>query len=124
MDGCVPCCVLRVTCSRHASHSCVRGIQSPDAAQLARNTQHQHCPGSRGGPRFVPVRAAAPAPPYALTTPSFEFPALASLAGRAPMGGEREVALACLVVARLAAGASALTSEVRGARAAAAKVWL
>ena len=34
------------------------------------------------------------------------------------------MALACLVVARLAAGAAALTSEVRGARAAAAKVWL
>ena len=42
------------------------------------------------------------------------------------MGGEREVALACLVVARLASGtlgSSALSSEVRAARAAAAKVW-
>jgi len=43
-------------------------------------------------------------PPYALATPAFRFRALASHAGRAALGGDREIALACLAVARLAAG--------------------
>ncbi|MGK2963228.1 MAG: hypothetical protein ACSLFK_13980 [Gemmatimonadaceae bacterium] len=43
-------------------------------------------------------------PPYALATPAFRFRALASHAGRAVLGGDREIALACLAVARLAAG--------------------
>jgi hypothetical protein len=41
-------------------------------------------------------------PPYALEPLSFRFAALAALAGRAPIGGQREVALATYVVARLA----------------------
>ena len=44
------------------------------------------------------------APPYALETPVFRFKALASHAGRAALGGDREIALACFAVARLAAG--------------------
>ncbi|HEX6574834.1 MAG TPA: hypothetical protein VF042_07660 [Gemmatimonadaceae bacterium] len=44
------------------------------------------------------------APPYALVTPVFRFRALASHAGRAALGGDREIALACFAVARLAAG--------------------
>lgn len=43
-------------------------------------------------------------PPYALATPAFRFRALASHAGRATLGGDREIALACFAVARLAAG--------------------
>ena len=43
-------------------------------------------------------------PPFALGTPVFRFKALASHAGRASLGGDREVALACFGVARLAAG--------------------
>jgi hypothetical protein len=44
------------------------------------------------------------APPYALATPVFRFKALASHAGRASLGGDREIALACFAIARLAAG--------------------
>jgi hypothetical protein len=43
-------------------------------------------------------------PPFALGTPVFRFKALASHAGRASLGGDREIALACFAVARLAAG--------------------
>jgi hypothetical protein len=66
--------------------------------------------------------------PYALVTPSFPFRHLAALAGRAPIGGAREVALGCFVAARLAVergpAAPELTDEVRQARALAAKSWL
>ena len=68
-----------------------------------------------------------PAPPYALATPFFRFRALAALAGRSPLGGDREVALATLLVARLALGAlppMALPQGARAARAAAARSWL
>ncbi len=44
------------------------------------------------------------APPYALETPVFRFKALASHAGRAALGGDREISLACFAVARLALG--------------------
>jgi hypothetical protein len=43
----------------------------------------------------------SPVPPYALSSAAFRFRALASLAGRAPLGGPREVALATYLVARL-----------------------
>jgi hypothetical protein len=43
-------------------------------------------------------------PPFALATPVFRFKALASHAGRAALGGDREVALACFTAARLTAG--------------------
>jgi hypothetical protein len=65
--------------------------------------------------------------PFGLEPLSFPFPALASLAGRLPHGGGREVALAALTCARLAIGAaheSALTAASRTSRATAAKVWL
>ena len=67
------------------------------------------------------------APPYALAPTTFRFRALAALAGRAPLGGERETALASFVVARLAVGclaASTLTAEDRSTRAAAARTWI
>ncbi len=65
--------------------------------------------------------------PYALESLRFPFPALASLAGRLPLGGGREVALAALMTARLAQGLlpdGILPTAERASRAAAAKVWL
>jgi len=65
--------------------------------------------------------------PYALEPLRFPFPALAALAGRLPLGGGREVALAALLTARLAHGAvagDALHPGDRATRASAAKVWL
>ena len=43
-------------------------------------------------------------PPFALATPAFRFRALASHAGRAALGGDREIALACFAIARLGSG--------------------
>ena len=66
-------------------------------------------------------------PPFAVSVPAFRFKALALVAGRAPLGGARETALAVLVGARLAAGmlsAVALAADVRAARADAARNWL
>ncbi len=67
-------------------------------------------------------------PPYALATPSFPFPHLAGLAGRAPIGGTREVALACFLAARLAADCAENGAEFaepgRSERCLGAKGWL
>jgi hypothetical protein len=66
-------------------------------------------------------------PPYALEPTPFRFPALASLAGRAPLGGEREIALATYLAARLAHDAlpeREIAQEIRVERAASAKMWL
>lgn len=66
-------------------------------------------------------------PPYALSTPSFRFRALASHAGRAALGGNREVALACFVSARLIAGLLppiSIGSVDSAGRAAGARQWL
>jgi len=66
-------------------------------------------------------------PAYGLLAPVFRFKHLASLAGRAPIGGAREVALACFVVARLAAecvGATDDDASARASRGAGAKAWL
>lgn len=69
----------------------------------------------------------APLPPYALASPTFRFRALASLAGRAPLGGAREVALASYLAARLADDArtnDGLPQATRAERAQAARGWL
>jgi hypothetical protein len=66
-------------------------------------------------------------PPYALSPTTFRFPALASLAGRAPLGGHREVALAAYLVARLAHDVlpeRGLAQATRAERAGNAKNWL
>jgi hypothetical protein len=66
-------------------------------------------------------------PPYAVPPVHFPFRALAARAGRAPLGGEREVALAALMVARLArdaVGENELPIALRAERAAAARAWL
>jgi hypothetical protein len=67
------------------------------------------------------------APPYTLAPTTFRFRALAALAGRAPLGGARESALASYVIARLVVGVlpgSVLPLEDRVVRAAAARTWL
>ena len=66
-------------------------------------------------------------PPYALIPPVFRFRHLANLAGRAPIGGAREVALACFVSARLTAECMTPADDGpsnRAARCAGAKAWL
>ena len=68
-----------------------------------------------------------PNPPYALAPTAFRFPALAQLAGRTPLGGQREVAIATYVVARLAHDAlpeRGLTDAIRTERVVGAKTWL
>ena len=79
------------------------------------------------GIQIARVHLSPPAAPYALATPRFRFRALALLAGRAPLGGMREVAMAAYITARLADDArrpAALADATRKARAAAAKTWL
>lgn len=66
------------------------------------------------------------APPNALDAPAFRFRALAMLAGRALIGGEREVALAALMAARLAIAVlppHPISATARASRAAGARVW-
>ena len=73
------------------------------------------------------MRAPPPLPPYALATTTFRFRALAALAGRAPLGGPREVALASYLAARLtddARGGDGLAEPGRAERAHAARAWL
>jgi hypothetical protein len=68
-----------------------------------------------------------PNPPYAVPTTSFRFAALATLAGKAPLGGRREVALAVYLAARLADDTlpeRGLSAEARSERASHAKSWL
>ena len=66
-------------------------------------------------------------PPYALGLTTFRFAALAALAGRAPIGGQREVALATYLAARLADDVRptrGLSAATRAERAEGAKSWL
>ena len=75
------------------------------------------------------ARVPLTVPPYALSAPAFPLRHLAALAGRAPIGGAREVALACFVAARLAAEHAEaedvrIAAPARIARAAGAKSWL
>ncbi len=65
--------------------------------------------------------------PFAVPPIRFPFRALAARVGRAPLGGEREVAMAALMVARLscdALGVGAADVKQREVRATAAKGWL
>jgi len=66
-------------------------------------------------------------PPFALAPTSFRFPALATLAGRAALGGHREVALAVYLGARLAHDTlpeRGLPQPLRATRTANARTWL
>lgn len=72
----------------------------------------------------MPQTAPIPLPPYALEPTTFPFPALAELAGQAPLGGPREAALACFLVARVVGDATSgerlapdqLRSRVQGVK--------
>ncbi|HEX2723371.1 MAG TPA: hypothetical protein VHM24_10655 [Gemmatimonadaceae bacterium] len=66
-------------------------------------------------------------PPFALSTPEFRFRALASHAGRAALGGDREVAFACFATARLAAAMLppfSIPPAEAAARSASTRHWL
>lgn len=76
---------------------------------------------------WVLSHPGTPRAPYALAPTVFPFPALAALAGRASLGGPREVALACLVAGRLvveAGDSDGLTAEQRRVRAQRTRQWL
>ncbi|MDP9179220.1 MAG: hypothetical protein M3O61_16210 [Gemmatimonadota bacterium] len=76
-------------------------------------------------PRFDSVIGQQPR--FALATPRFRFRALAACAGRASIGGDREVAMACLVAGRLAAALLppyAIGAADLKARSTGAKHWL
>jgi hypothetical protein len=65
--------------------------------------------------------------PYALAPTDFPLPALAAMAGHAPLGGPRELALACFVVCRLVVelrSESALTPEQWRTRIHGGRHWL
>jgi hypothetical protein len=66
-------------------------------------------------------------PPYAVPPTELRFPALAALAGRAPLGGDREVVLAVYLAARLAhdcQSGAGLSDAARAERGATAKTWM
>ena len=66
-------------------------------------------------------------PPYSLAPIVFRFRALTTLAGRLPLGGEREIVMTLIMGARLADGCTAragLTAELRTARATGARHWI
>lgn len=73
-------------------------------------------------PHIVDVQPTLP--PYAVPSTEFRFPALAALAGRAQLGGDREVALAVYLAARLTQDAASLSDTARADRAHTAKTWL
>ena len=65
--------------------------------------------------------------PFAVPPNRFPFRALAARVGRAPLGGEREVAMAALMIARLACdalGNRVAEGKQREERVTAAKTWL
>ncbi|MEP7347644.1 MAG: hypothetical protein ABI877_20405 [Gemmatimonadaceae bacterium] len=67
-----------------------------------------------------------PLPPYAVAPVIFQFRALAALSGRLALGGQREIALATLMAARLARdtiSSSELLIAARRPRATAARTW-
>ena len=66
-------------------------------------------------------------PPYGLAPTPFRFAALAALAGRAPLGGRREIALATYLAARLVDDVleeNGLSAPIRADRAGSARNWL
>jgi hypothetical protein len=67
-----------------------------------------------------------PRHPFALDIPTFSFPALAALAGRAPIGSARDIAIVAFATARMAEETrpGGLSAEDRQARAAGARKWM
>ncbi len=81
---------------------------------------------SRSAGRVRTLPAVHSTPPYGVAPLRFPTPALATLVGRAGLGGAREVALAMFVAARLARSVlppTALDVRVRHTRATAARTW-
>jgi hypothetical protein len=78
--------------------------------------------------RLAQIRRVPVTLPYALPAPVFRFRHLAACAGRAPLGGAREVAHACFVAARVVSDCCddtlGLDEETRAARCTGAKAWL
>jgi len=76
----------------------------------------------------VSLISGAPRAPYSLEPTAFPFPALATMAGRAPLGGPREIALACFLVGRIVNESTSvdgpLSPEQKNARTLGAKHWL
>jgi hypothetical protein len=105
-------------------------------ANSARDASTQHSPLTTHDSvrlaravRFLQIRVVpVTLPPYALPAPAFRFRNLATLAGRAPIGGAREVVLACFVAARLVNDCCdpmlGFDEDARAARCAGAKGWL
>ena len=68
--------------------------------------------------------------PQSIAVRALPFRALAALVARSPMGGEREIAMACFMAARLLGpvadppGGEAIPADARGERATAARAWL
>ena len=76
-------------------------------------------------PRFE--RVIGQQPRFSLAIPRFRFRALAACAGRGSLGGDREVAMACLVGARLASSMLppySIAPADSKSRSAATKQWL
>ncbi|MGI9091793.1 MAG: hypothetical protein ACR2GG_11950 [Gemmatimonadaceae bacterium] len=74
-----------------------------------------------------PLVCARAAPPYSLDQVSFSAPALAEAVGTAQIGGDRELALGSLMVARLMLSTlppAALAPEERAQRAERTRQWL
>jgi hypothetical protein len=66
-----------------------------------------------------------PRTPYVLVQPTFRFRALTGVAERLPLGGERELALATFIAARLVADVSSADGQTTlRERAAGARHWL
>lgn len=109
-------------------------VACPVTASSPRPPRTHHPPPTTGSRLALASRAfqirpvPVTLPPYALPAPVFRFRSLATLAGRAPIGGAREVALACFVAARLVNDCCdpvlALDEDARAARCAGAKGWL
>ena len=69
----------------------------------------------------------APVAPYSVAPTAFRFAALAALAGRSPIGGQREIVLGTYVTARLADDTQPsreISVEARAERARNARSWL
>lgn len=69
---------------------------------------------SAGQIGLVTANSDAPRAPYALDPTAFPFPALATLAGRAALGGPREIVLGCFLVARVAVDATVVNGPLTG----------
>ena len=75
--------------------------------------------------RYI-AQVRPPRHPFALDTPTFSFPALAALAGRAPIGSARDIAIVAFATARMAEEVrpGGLAVDERQARAGGVRKWM